>query len=69
MSGITTGEILPGTKFNEQEIARNLGVSRGPLCEAIRRLEERQLVRCTPNLGTRVVMHTPRKVLDAYEIR
>ncbi len=66
---ITTGVLPPGAKLNEPDLARALGVSRGPLREAIRRLEERQLVRCTPNLGARVVAHTPREVLNAYEIR
>lgn len=69
VEAITNGGLAPGAKLNEPELARTLGISRGTLREAIRRLEERQLVRCTPNLGARVVMHTPREILDAYEIR
>jgi DNA-binding GntR family transcriptional regulator len=66
---ITNGVLRPGVKLSEPDLARSLGVSRGPLREAIRRLEERQLVRCTPNFGARVVVHTPREILHAYEIR
>jgi DNA-binding GntR family transcriptional regulator len=66
---ITSGVLPPGAKLSEPDLARSLGVSRGPLREAIRRLEERQLVRCTPNLGARVAAHTPREVLAAYEVR
>jgi DNA-binding GntR family transcriptional regulator len=69
LDDITTGALAPGAKLSEPDLARGLGVSRGPLREAIRRLEERQLVRCTPNLGARVAAHTPREVLAAYEIR
>lgn len=69
VDGITNGVFAPGAKLNEPELARTLGVSRGPLREAIRRLEERQLVRCIPNFGARVVTHTPREILHAYEIR
>ncbi|MGE0311445.1 MAG: GntR family transcriptional regulator [Lautropia sp.] len=66
---ITSGVLPPGAKLSEPELARALGVSRGPLREAIRRLEERRLVHCTPNLGARVAAHTPREVLAAYEVR
>lgn len=69
LDGITNGVFAPGAKLNEPELARTLGVSRGPLREAIRRLEARQLVRCMPNFGARVVTHTPREILGAYEIR
>ncbi|UCE31274.1 MAG: GntR family transcriptional regulator [Burkholderiales bacterium] len=69
IADITEGVLRPGEKISEPELARAFGVSRGPLREAIRRLEERQLVRCTPNFGARVVSHTPREVLHAYEIR
>ena len=66
---ITSGVLPAGAKLSEPDLARALGVSRGPLREAIRLLEERRLVRCTPNLGARVAVHTPREVLAAYEVR
>jgi len=69
MTEIVDGTIAPGAKLSEPHLARRFGVSRGPLREAIRRLQERQLVVCTPNAGARVVVHTPREILEAYEIR
>ncbi len=36
-SAIVRGEIAPGSKISEPELARAYGISRGPLREAIRR--------------------------------
>lgn len=69
LDDIISGVLLPGAKVNEPVIARAMGVSRGPLREAIRRLEERQLVQRIPNYGARVVQHKPCEVLDALLIR
>ena len=38
-SAIVKGEIAPGSKISEPELARTYGISRGPLREAIHRLE------------------------------
>jgi DNA-binding GntR family transcriptional regulator len=66
---IVSGTLPPGTKLNEPELAKRFGISRGPLREAIRRLEERQLVSCTPNAGARVVSHTPEEIIETFVIR
>ena len=53
---IVRGELLPGrTLLPEQALADTLGVSRGPLREAIRTLEGRRLIERTPHAGVRVV--------------
>jgi len=44
-SSIARGEISPGTRLTESELARNLGVSRTPIREALRNLESEGLVR------------------------
>lgn len=54
-TAIFKGELEPGSRLSEQALANSLGVSRGPLREAIRRLEGRRLVQRTPNVGVRVV--------------
>jgi DNA-binding GntR family transcriptional regulator len=69
MDEILSGDLSAGAKINEPEVARRHGVSRGPVREAIRRLQERGLVQCTPNSGARVVVHTPKDILDSYEMR
>lgn len=66
---ILAGRLGPDEKLSEPALARRFGVSRGPLREAIRRLEERQLVRRTPNFGARVAHYTPQEILEHYAIR
>lgn len=51
---ITSGEFQPGQKLSESELARQLGISRGPLREALGRLEGRLVMR-TPRIGVRVI--------------
>lgn len=52
---IMRGELMPGDRLREQQLADTLGVSRGPLREAIRTLEGRRLLERTPHAGVRVV--------------
>jgi DNA-binding GntR family transcriptional regulator len=52
---IVRGKLMPGARLPEQALADALGVSRGPLREAIRTLEGRRLVERTPHAGVRVV--------------
>jgi DNA-binding GntR family transcriptional regulator len=53
-AAIISGELAPGSRVSELALANSLGVSRGPLREAIRRLEGRKLVERTPNIGVRI---------------
>src|SRR6476469_6512540 len=48
---ILSGELAPGSKLTEVALAARLGVSRGPLREAFRMLEEAGLVRTEKNRG------------------
>lgn len=66
---ILSGEIAPGSKLTEADLARRYGVSRAPLREALLRLEERQLIERVPYSGTRVSMPTKRMLLELYEMR
>jgi len=54
VQAITSGEFQPGQKLSESELARRLGISRGPLREALGRLEGRLVTR-TPRLGVSVI--------------
>src|SRR4051812_36757955 len=51
---ILSGELAPGGKLNEAALADLLGVSRGPIREAFRALEESGLVRLEKNRGVYV---------------
>lgn len=66
---ILEGEIAPGAKISEPELARRYGVSRAPLREAIRRLEERSLITRVPRQSARVVVLDAKKVHDIFRLR
>src|ERR1700676_2041157 len=51
---IFRGELTAGEKLTEQEVALRLGVSRGPVREAFRALEDLGLVRIEQNRGASV---------------
>jgi DNA-binding GntR family transcriptional regulator len=51
MSAIRRGQIAPGTRLVETEIAQRLNISRGPLREALQQLSQRGLVVKVPNRG------------------
>ncbi|MGY4304508.1 DNA-binding GntR family transcriptional regulator [Bradyrhizobium sp. USDA 4369] len=66
---IISGELQPGSKLREQTLAASLGVSRGPLREAIRRLEGRKLLERTPNIGVRVAAISPKDLYEVLQLR
>ncbi len=68
-TAIFEGELTPGTKLSEQGLARLLGVSRGPLREAISQLEGRRLVERTPNIGPRVAKLSDTDLIDLLVVR
>ncbi len=68
-TAIVKGDLAPGAKLKEPELARQYGTSRGPLREAIRRLEARRLVQATPHSGARVTRLSISQLLDIYEAR
>ena len=51
---ILTGKIVPGTRMMEVELAEDMGVSRTPIREAIRKLEKEGLVTIEPRRGASV---------------
>ncbi|MCG6965772.1 MAG: GntR family transcriptional regulator [Chromatiaceae bacterium] len=66
---IVEGEIPAGGKISEPELARIHGISRGPLREAIGRLEACGLVVRRPNVGARVVTLSSQQLLEIYHVR
>ena len=68
-SAIVKGEIAPGSKISEPELARTYGISRGPLREAIHRLEGQKLLVRVPHVGARVVSLSHAELIELYEIR
>lgn len=68
-SDILSGVYPAGASLVETRIAEELGVSRTPVREALRRLELEELVRSTPNKGMVVIGITPKDIDDIYAIR
>jgi len=68
-TGILNGSIQPGEYLNEQKLSAGLGVSRTPVREAIRMLEQKNLVHLVPNKGAIVLGVDRKDLLDVYAIR
>lgn len=68
-AAIVSGNLVPGAKLSEQALAASLGVSRGPLREAIRRLEGRRLLERTPNIGVRVAKLSLKDLHEILQVR
>lgn len=66
---IVEGEIPQGSKLSEPEMAARFGISRGPLREAMRRLESARLVERKANIGARVIALTGDELLEIYLVR
>ncbi len=64
--GIVTGELQPGERLKELEIAQNLGASRTPVREALSRLEQEGLVQPFPSGGLTVVKLSANDVKEIY---
>jgi phosphonate utilization transcriptional regulator len=66
---ILAGDLAAGAKLNEEAIAAMLGVSRGPVREAFRALEESGLVRLEKNRGVFVRQIALAEADEIYELR
>jgi DNA-binding GntR family transcriptional regulator len=66
---IMTGELPPGTRLIELELSRQLGVSRGPLREALRILETEGLLDNSPGRGTSVTQFSEKDIREVYSLR
>lgn len=66
---ILDGTLLPGEQVNQAHIAEQLGVSRGPVREALGQLEEEGLIKNIPYKGTFVTEITSDYVAELYSLR
>lgn len=66
---IFSGELKPGDRIIETYWAKELGVSQGPVREAIRDLEAVGLVETVPFKGSRVRSLSEKDVRDNYSVR
>jgi DNA-binding GntR family transcriptional regulator len=66
---IMGGELAPGARLGEVELAERLGVSRTPVREALSRLAAEGLVEIAPNRGARVATWTVAELEGVFDLR
>ncbi len=66
---ILDGTLTPGTKLSQVTLSEQLGVSRTPLREVLRMLQEEGLVEIEPNQRTRVAGLDPQELDEIYASR
>ncbi|MFT5174002.1 MAG: DNA-binding GntR family transcriptional regulator [Gammaproteobacteria bacterium] len=66
---IREGALPPGTRVREAEVAGQLGISRTPVREALRRLEADGFLTFEPHRGTVVVQLDHQSVMELYAMR
>lgn len=59
----------PGDRVTESHIAKELGISRAPIREALSELVSAGLLVYRPQIGNFVASMSPREIIDAYEVR
>ncbi|WLQ16875.1 GntR family transcriptional regulator [Hahella aquimaris] len=68
-TAIVKGDIRAGEKISEAELSSKFGFGRGPLREALHRLEGRGLIVRKAHSGARVVALTFEELIELYEVR
>lgn len=66
---ILTGAIVPGTRMMEVDLAEEMGVSRTPIREAIRKLEKEGLVTIEPRRGAYASLISTQDMVEILEVR
>jgi len=66
---ILGGELIPGARLGEVELADRLGVSRTPVREALSRLAAEGIVEIQPNRGARVATWTVAELEGVFDLR
>jgi DNA-binding GntR family transcriptional regulator len=66
---ILDGRLEPGSRLKEEELARELGISRTPVREALLVLQAEGLIETTPNRGAVVRTHDADDLIDLYQLR
>src|SRR3954447_13477650 len=66
---ISDGRIVGGERVRKEDVARNLGVSRTPVREALQRLQQRGILVLGPGRGLVVAQLSQRQVVELYAMR
>ena len=66
---ILTNQLKPGTGLSEGDLSKQLGISRTPTREALKRLEEDGLVQIVPRKGAFVTDVTIETIVEVFQLR
>ena len=69
MRAIATGELKRGVVLKEARLARQFGVGRGALREAVSRLEGLHVLEREPNIGFRVIDYFSTDITEVFVVR
>ena len=66
---LLSGAFSPGSTLSTYHLAAELGISRTPISQALKRLEDEGFVEIIPQVGCRVVQPTPARVVEVFVLR
>jgi DNA-binding GntR family transcriptional regulator len=67
-AGIASGKFKPGQRLVEIHLSNVLGVTRGKIREALRKLEQDGFVQIIPNVGARVAEFSQKDIEHIYDL-
>ena len=68
LAAVHDGTLLPGQRISDAELAKQFGVSRTPVREALQRLREIGIIEASPSRFTRVADVTPLQTAQAFVV-
>ena len=66
---LLSGTLPSGSALSTYSLAKELGISRTPITQALKRLEDEGLVEIIPQVGCRVAQPTPVEVIEVFMLR
>ncbi|HCY85787.1 MAG TPA: hypothetical protein DHV36_11690 [Desulfobacteraceae bacterium] len=68
-NSILKNDLNPGVIYNEKALARDLGISRTPVREALLELSSKRLVKFLPQKGVVINTFSPKEIQDVFDVR
>lgn len=66
---VLDGQYLPGDQIKESFLAREMGISRAPVREALKELIANGIVEYKPQVGNYIALFSPKQIVDSYTTR
>lgn len=66
---LLSGELEPGDRLKESLLAKEMGISRAPIREAMKELIIKGLVDYRPQVGNFIPVLSPKQIIDSYTTR